>query len=359
MTPAGRGTAGLGLAENPAGRFERLSFEPDLEEPIFADDEPRPSPKTHFFHDFSKTILTTNESPDVGFEASINPYRGCEHGCIYCYARPTHEYLGLSAGRDFETKIFVKTDAANLLRKKISSKSWIPKLVNISGITDCYQPIERKLKITRSILEVMLEFRNPVTLITKNHLITRDLDLFRSMNDFKSVGVFITITSLDSDLIDRMEPRTSRPSFRLKAIETLANAGIPVGVLIAPVIPGLTDSEMPDILKAAASAGAQFADYVPLRLPYGLGPLFEAWLTQHFPERKEKILNRIKEIRGGKLNDPNFNSRMRGSGVFAEQLRSLFHLYSKKEKFNSSRLELSTQHFRRPDLDGQLSLFNL
>ena len=279
-------------------------------------------------------------------------------GCIYCYARPTHEYLGFSAGRDFETKILVKENAAELLREKLMSKSWVPKVVNLSGVTDCYQPIERKLRLTRSLVAVLSEFKNPFTVITKNHLVTRDVDLFKPMAEISAVGVFISITSLDPQLIDRMEPRTSRPIFRLKAIESLAQAGIPVGVMVAPVVPGLTDHEMPAILKSAADAGARFAAYVPLRLPHGLGDLFEAWVTLHFPERKNKILNRIRELRGGRLNDPEFGSRMRGVGVFAEQLRSMFHLYEKKVGLNQSELILSAEKFKAPDPYGQCSFFD-
>jgi DNA repair photolyase len=354
----GRGVSGLnnglgnspGNAENPAGRFERIQIVNDPELAPLPEGEERPLLRTQFFKDSSRTVLTTNDSPDVGFEASVNPYRGCEHGCIYCFARPTHEYLGLSAGLDFESKIFVKEDAAVLLREKLMSKSWTPKVVQVSGITDCYQPIERKLKITRSVLEVLHEFKNPFSIITKNHLVTRDLDL-------NGVVIYVSVTSLDSSLIERMEPRTSRPMLRLKAIETLAKANINVGAMIAPVIPGLTDHEMPDIIKAIANAGARSVSYVPLRLPYGLGELFEAWATQHFPDRKDKILNRIREFRGGKLNDPNFNSRMRGEGVFAEHLRAMFHLYTKKTGLNSHYTELSTEHFRRPAEHGQLEFF--
>ena len=355
----GRATLGLGEAENPSSRFERLKIgnDPLEESSFFKDEDPAPLPRTQVFRDFSKSILSTNDSPDIGFEFSINPYRGCEHGCIYCYARPTHEYLGLSAGMDFETKIFAKTDAARLLREKLNSSNWVPKPIFISGITDCYQPLERKLRITRSIVEVLTEFRNPLAFITKNHLVTRDVDLLKSMSEINAVRGFISITSLDPKLIERMEPRTSRPALRLKAIETLAKAGIPMGVMVAPVIPGLTDSEIPQILESARNAGAEWAGYTPVRLPYGVGTLFEAWLSQHFPDRKEKILNRIREIRGGKINDPNFNTRMRGTGLYAEHLRSLFKLYTKKLGMNQISIELSTEHFQRPGEGKQFSLF--
>lgn len=346
---------GRGTNDNPTNRFEKVDL-------AFGDyvqhdpEDPGISPKTHFYVDPSRTILSKNDSPDVGFSYSVNPYRGCEHGCIYCYARPTHEYLGLSAGLDFETKILVKKDAAHLLREKLQSRTWQPETINFSGVTDCYQPIERKLQVTRSCLEVLLEFRNPFAIITKNHLVTRDLDIFKEMNQFQGVGVFISVTTLDGKLAEKMEPRTSHPQARLKAIETLANAGIPVGVMLAPLIPGLTDHEMPGILKTIKSAGAKFAGYVPLRLPYVLDDLFISWLEQHFPDKKEKVLNRIKEIRGGKLNSSEFGSRMRGEGIYAEQLRSMFHLYTKKEGLNEERLNLSIKHFRRPSPHGQLDL---
>lgn len=348
---------GRGTDLNPNNRFERLKFEEgELTQPF--PEEELPLHRTQFYDDPSKTILTSNDSPDIGFDYSINPYRGCEHGCVYCFARPTHEYLGMSAGLDFESKILVKRNAPQLLREKLASKSWEPQCINVSGVTDCYQPIERKLQITRKCLEVLLDFRNPFSIITKNHLVTRDLDVLQEMAKFKGVGVFISITTLDPKLAEVMEPRTSHPASRLKAIEKLAKAGIPVGSMVAPVIPGLTDHEMPSILKAIKNAGGEFAGYVPLRLPFVLDDLFSNWLETHFPDRKEKVLNRIREIRGGKLNDGNFGSRMRGEGIYAEHLRSMFHLYSKKEGLNQKRLNLTSEHFRRVSLHGQMDLFS-
>ena len=347
---------GRGTAVNPLNRFEHVAIEegdfvqhsPDDEMPLF---------RTEFIDDPSRSILSQNDSPDVGFDFSVNPYRGCEHGCVYCFARPTHEYLGMSAGLDFETKILVKHNAASLLRDKLASRSWKPAVVNFSGVTDCYQPIERKLEITRRCLEVMSDFRNPFTIITKNSLVTRDLDILKDMAEINGVGVFISVTTLDPKLAEVMEPRTSHPVSRLRAIETLAKAGIPVGSMIAPVVPGLTDHEMPKIIKAIKNAGASFAGMVPLRLPYVLDDLFSQWLEQHFPDRKDKVLNRIREIRGGKLNNSDFGSRMRGEGVYAEQLRSMFRLYTAKEGLNQKHLALSTEHFRRVASPGQLSLF--
>ena len=346
---------GRGTSVNPTNRFESVDIVVD--EYVEADpDGPSPSPRTQFIPDSSRSILTQNNSPDVGFEFSVNPYRGCEHGCVYCFARPTHEYLGMSAGLDFETKIMVKENAASLLREKLLSKSWKPEVINLSGVTDCYQPIERKLKLTRACLEVLTDFRNPFTIITKNSLVLRDLDILKEMSQFNGVKVMISVTTLDSKLATVMEPRTSHPLSRLKTIETLAQAGIPVGAMIAPVIPGLTDHEMPAILKAVAQAGATQVGYVPLRLPYVLDELFTNWLEEHFPDRKERVLNRIKEIRGGKLNNSEFGSRMRGEGIYAEQIRSMFHLYSRKENLNQMRTELSVEHFRRPGVAEQLDL---
>src|SRR5688572_15242967 len=284
---------GRGAAENPANRFEPIEYVPDMD----AYDPDEPPPPTMVFRDNTKKIIARNNSPDVGFEFSINPYRGCEHGCIYCYARPTHEYFGLSAGLDFETKIFAKLDAAQLLRKELAAPKWNGELIAISGVTDCYQPLERKLKITRSCLEVLLDFRNPTALITKNHLITRDVDILSQMAEYGGVGVSVSITSLRNEIQRVMEPRTSVPARRLEAVEVLAKAGVPVNVMVAPVVPGLTDHEIPAILQAARDAGAHSAGYITLRLPYAVKELFERWLERHFPERKDKILNRVREMR--------------------------------------------------------------
>ena len=343
------GFRGRGSADNPKNRFEKIErvAEPEADEVS--------SPATEFLPDSSKSIIAYNDSPDVGFDASINPYRGCEHGCIYCYARPTHEYLGFSAGLDFETRIMVKRNAPELLRKELSSPSWEPQVLASSGVTDCYQPIEKKLQLTRRCLEVLLEFRNPVIIITKNHLVTRDIDILSELARFDCAAVFISVTSLDEKLSGLMEPRASRPARRLGAISTLARAGIPVGYLQAPMIPGLTDSEAPAIAAAAAKAGARYAGYVPLRLPHAVKELFENWLERHYPERKEKVLNRIRAIRGGNLNDPNFHSRMSGQGIYAEQMAELFRIARKKAGIEERSPNLSTAHFRRPK--EQLKLF--
>ena len=343
---------GRGSASNPKNRFESIERVPEPPE----DSDEFPSPHTQFFSDSSKSIIAYNESPDVGFDASVNPYRGCEHGCVYCYARPSHEYLGYSAGLDFETKILVKDDAPDLLRKALSSPKWKPQLVALSGNTDCYQPVEKQKQLTRHCLEIFLEFRNPVVIVTKNHLVTRDIDVLSELAKFNCIGVTLSVSTLDHQLASFMEPRASRPARRLEAIGKLSEAGVPVGYLQAPMIPGLTDSEAPAIALAAAKAGATFAGYVALRLPFAVKDLFEQWLEQHYPAKKDKILHRVREIRGGKLNDPNFKSRMRGEGIYAEQMAKLFQLARRKSGITERWPKLTTEHFCRP-ARAQLSLF--
>jgi DNA repair photolyase len=346
---------GRGALDNPRNRFETIDVVPDPDAELAPDDE-LPAPRTVFLKDTSRKILTTNDSPDVGMETTINPYRGCEHGCIYCFARPTHEYLGFSAGLDFETKIMVKHDAPQLLRAALSARTYQPGTISISGVTDCYQPVERTLRITRGCLEVLAEFRNPVGLITKNHLITRDADVLSDLATDNAAVAILSVTTLDADLQRVLEPRTSSPARRLDAIAKLKDAGVPVGVMVAPIIPGLTDHETPAILKAAADAGASFAAYVPLRLPYVLAPMFEGWLERHFPDRKDKVLNRIRSMRGGKLNDGNFHTRMVGQGVFAEQIATMFEMGRRKAGLSEAGPSLSTAAFRRPP-GPQLSLW--
>ena len=338
-----RGIVGRGAAANPKNRFEKIEVQPDPDE--LDPDEPRP--ETVYLRDYSRTIVARNNSPDIGFEASVNPYRGCSHGCSYCYARPTHEYLGLSAGLDFETKILVKQDAPELLRRELSSPRWEPKTLSISGVTDPYQPVEKKLRITRRCLEVLAAFRNPVAMVTKNHLVTRDLDLLSELARHNAAAVAISLTTLDDDLRRVMEPRTSRPVRRLAAMEKLADAGVPVGVMIAPVIPGLTDHELPNLLSAAAEAGATFAGFVPVRLPHAVAPIFEDWLGLHFPDRKDKVLNRIRSMREGRLNDPNFGSRMKGEGFYAEHIARLFEVSRRRAGIEGRFPRLSTAAFRR------------
>lgn len=336
--------------ENPPNRFEGIAYIPEPE-----GIERGISPKTVFYKDTSRSIIAYNDSPDVGFDASINPYRGCEHGCIYCYARPTHEYLSLSAGLDFESKIFVKEDAPKLLRIELSSPKWQPKPLAISGVTDPYQPAERRFCLTRECLKVLAEFRNPVGIVTKNYLVTRDIDILKELAEYQAAVVALSITTLNPNLVRVMEPRTSQPDLRLKAIEKLSAIGIPVMVLIAPVIPGLTDHEIPRIIERAVEAGARQAGYVLLRLPYGVADLFQYWLDRHFPHKKSKIINRLRSIRKGKLNTTEFHERMKGEGIFAEQIETLFTVACRKAGIEGDKIHLSHAAFRRPG-DTQLKL---
>jgi DNA repair photolyase len=345
-TPRGRGAL-----DNPPNRFERIAYQRDED----WNPEEDPSPKTQFLRDVSQTIITYNHSPDIPFSASINNYRGCEHGCSYCYARPTHEYLGFSAGLDFESRIMVKESAPELLRHELSAPKWKPQELAMSGVTDCYQPIERKLQITRRCLAVLAEFRNPVSIITKNFLVTRDLDWLRELAANHAVHVNISINSLDKELAGRLEPRASLPKQRLAAVEALSKAGIPVGVLVAPVIPALNDHEMPSVLAAAKAAGAGWAGTEILRLPLVVAPIFELWLERNVPGNKDKIINRIRAIRGGKLNDPRFGVRMRGEGIFAGQLSQMFHAVCRKVGLSEEGPPLSVAAFRRPE-GAQLEL---
>ncbi len=335
---------GRGTAKNPRNRFEVLSLEPD---PDVLDDE-APSPRTVFLDDRSRTIVTRNDSPDIPFDRSVNPYRGCEHGCIYCYARPYHEYAGFSAGLDFESRILVKREAPALLRKELAKPSWEPQVVNLSGVTDCYQPIERTLRLTRGCLEVLAEFRNPVGLITKSALVTRDLDLFRRLAAHDAVLVGVSLTTLDAELASKLEPRAARPARRLEAIAEIAAAGVPVHVSVAPVIPGLNEHEIPRIVAAARDAGATSASYLAVRLPYGVKDLFSQWLEDHFPDRKEKVLNRIRSLRGGKLSDARFGHRMRGEGIHADAMEQLFRVACARAGLERDRRPLSTDAFRVP-----------
>lgn len=339
---------GRGASSNNNSRFDSLQYQAEPQDFDEYLEEGKPRLQTQVLKDTSRTIITGNKSPDIGFRFSINAYRGCEHGCAYCYARPTHEYLGLSAGLDFESKIFVKEQAPELLEKALMAKSWQPEVIGMSGVTDCYQPLEKKFELTRGCLQVLLRFRNPVFIITKNYLITRDIEILKEMAAYQGVGVLVSITTLDPALARDLEPRTSQPAARLKAVEILAKAGIPVSVNVAPVIPGLNDHEMPAILKAAADAGAQGAGYTAVRLPLSVLPVFEEWLDVHRPLNKEKILSAIRDIRGGKLNDANFGSRMRGEGPRAEQMRQMFKLYTRKYKLNQMSMGLSAEHFQRP-----------
>jgi DNA repair photolyase len=345
---------GRGVSSNPASRFDRIHYEPDPDAPP----DEAVAPTTILLRDTTRTIIATNESPDVGFDASINPYRGCEHGCTYCYARPYHEYLGFSAGLDFETKILVKEDAPELLRRELSSPKWQPRVLGISGVTDAYQPIERHLQVTRRCLEVLAECRNPVTIVTKNHLVARDADLLGELARYSAALVFVSITTLDPDLARRMEPRAAQPAGRLAAVRELRAAGVPTGVMVSPVVPGLNDHEIPAILAAAADAGAQFASSTVVRLPQAVGDLFERWLTQHYPERKDKVLGRIKELHGGKVTDARFGIRHKGEGVLAKSIGDLFAVARARVGLDRRPPEVSTAAFRRPRDPVQPTLFD-
>ncbi|MCE9532133.1 MAG: PA0069 family radical SAM protein [Planctomycetes bacterium] len=344
---------GRGASENPPNRFIPLYRERYDD----WDDPEDPAPATRFFRDQTRSILTTNDSPDIPFTFSLNPYRGCEHGCIYCYARPTHEWLSLSAGLDFETQIFVKENAPELLRQELRSRKWVPQTVSISGVTDAYQPIERRLELTRRCLQVFAEFRNPIGIVTKNALVARDIDILKELAAVQGAMVYLSITTLDPDLARVMEPRASNPVARLRAIEELAAAGIPVGVMNAPIIPGLNDHETPAVLEACAKAGAISAGYVVLRLPFAVKELFATWLEQHYPARKERILGRIRETRGGNLNDGRFGSRMKGEGEWAEVFRDMFLLHRRRLGMAERGPKLSTESFTNGRL-AQGSLFD-
>lgn len=335
---------GRGASRNPANRFERIEVEYD---PLEFDPD-APAPKTEFFWDDTREIISWNNSPDIPFDAAVNPYRGCEHGCVYCFARPFHEYLGYSAGLDFETKIHVKRNAAALLRREFMKPFWKPQTVSLSSVTDPYQPVEAKLRITRALLEVFAEFRNPVGVITKNALVTRDIDLLGELAKHNAAGVALSITTLDESIARKLEPRTSTIEKRFQAVKQLSEAGVPVTVMLAPIIPGLTDSDIPGLVERAAQAGARRAAMLPVRLPHGVGPLFEEWLDAHFPGHKQKVLNRIREMRGGELNDGRFKKRMQGEGKQAEHLHAMFKLAVKKHGLNTERIEHSTAAFRRP-----------
>jgi DNA repair photolyase len=348
---------GRGAGFNPQNRFEELHvdyYSEDVLQYFDIEEDERKIP-TRFYLDTSKSILAKNDSPDLGFDYSINPYRGCEHGCIYCYARPSHEYLGFSSGIDFETKIMVKMDAPQLLDKTFQDEKWKPQVICFSGNTDCYQPAEKKLELTRQCLEVFLKYRNPVSIITKNALIQRDIHILKELALLELVEVVISITTLHGGLVKKMEPRTSAPHRRLDTIELLAKNKIPVGVNVAPIIPGLTDEEVPRIIKEASLRGATFAGNQLLRLPYAVKELFRDWLKKNFPERESKIIKQIRDTRGGKLSDSEFGTRMTGSGHIASAIRNLFEASCKKYGLNKTRYQLRADlFFRKNNIQTEL-----
>lgn len=350
---------GRAASANPPNRFERTHREDDFEQ--LDEDElaagPRPTP-TEYLPDQSQSLLVSNDSPDIPFRWSMNPYRGCEHGCAYCYARPSHELLGFGAGLDFETKIIVKHKAAEILRKELASPRWRPELIALSGNTDCYQPAERSFRLTRGLLEVALEARQPVGILTKNRLILRDLDLLAEMAQRRLVHVGLSVTTLDAELARKLEPRTASPVARLETIRQLTAAGVPVRAMLAPIVPGLTDSELPALLEAVSLAGAQAASYILLRLPQAVKAVFGQWLAEHAPLQAERVESRIRDSRGGDIDDSQFGRRMRGQGPYAEQIAQTFRVFAARYKLQRPLPELDFSQFRAPrPPSGQMWLF--
>ena len=351
---------GRGAYVSPPNRFGQIHAEDDLEHVEHDEEylEGLRTLKTQYLPDDSRSIVSKNDSPDLNFNYSLNPYRGCLHGCSYCYARPTHEYLGLNAGLDFESKIFVKERAPELFRDFLARDNWTPELIAFSGITDCYQPIERDYQLTRQCLEVAAEARQPIGIVTKNALVTRDLDVLTEMASHQVISVAISVTTLDAELARVMEPRTSTPEARLLAISKLADAKVPVSVMIGPVIPGLNDSEIPAILKAASEAGATKASWNLLRLPLAVRPIFEDWLARVRPLDRERVESRIQACRDGGMNDANFGSRMRGTGEIADQISQTFRVFAAKFGLDRGIDRMDTAAFRPPKpSSGQLRLF--
>ncbi len=345
---------GRGALSNETSRYDtekrvRTTDGWEAEVAAAAEDDELPPLRTILTRDATRTIIARNNSPDIGFDRSINPYRGCEHGCIYCFARPTHAYLGLSPGLDFETKILFKPEAAKLLTAELAAPKYKCAVMAMGTNTDPYQPVERDLKVTRQILRVLSDFNHPVGIVTKNHLVTRDIDILADMARRNLAEVFLSVTTLDKDLARAMEPRASAPPRRLDAIRALATAGIPAGVMTAPMIPGLNDHEMEAILDAAVDAGATRAGYVPLRLPLEIKELFEEWLKTHRPDRAERVLSLIRQMRGGKLYDAEFGSRMRGEGPLAILLSQRFAAAVKRLGLNRLGVRLDTSAFHVPE----------
>jgi DNA repair photolyase len=348
---------GRGAASNPTGRFDSLAVEKTHDD--WYQDEPPERVAETVLPDRARGIISSNDSPDVGFEQSINPYRGCSHGCVYCFARPSHAFLGLSPGLDFETKLFYKANAVEILEAELARPRYVCKPIALGINTDGYQPLEKKLEVTRGILTVLARCRHPVTIVTKSALVLRDLDLLADLARDRLVSVMVSITSLSDEIKRTLEPRTASPLTRLRVVAELARAGVQVGVLVAPVIPAITDHEMEHILSAAAEAGASSAGYVLLRLPHELKILFREWLTDHYPERAAHVMSLINQARGGKDYDSEFGVRMRGTGAYAELLRARFDLAVRKLGLEAAqaRYELDCSKFRPPAAaSGQMSL---
>jgi len=344
---------GRGAQINTANKYLANSLSKEHVEGI--DDWEIGNEKTSFIFSSAKTIVNKVESPDVGMVYSLNPYQGCEHGCIYCYARNSHEYWGFSAGLDFERKILVKKDAPELFKKFLEKKNWPAHTISISGNTDCYQPCERKYRLTRQLLKIALDYKQPISMITKNSLILRDLDIIQEMAKHNLIGVFVSITSLDENLRQKLEPRTTTAKQRLKVIEQLSSVGVPMGVMSAPIIPGLNNHEIPAILKASAQAGAIWAGYNIVRLNGSIGKIFEDWLAKSFPDRFEKVWHQIQSCHNGNVNDSRFGKRMRGEGNFAELINHTFKLHCKLNGLNQKSIELDSSSFKKPQ--AQLKLF--
>jgi DNA repair photolyase len=344
---------GRGATFNPKVRFESIALDPfdDGWQSLERIAEEAPPPRTEVFSDTSRSVIARNQSPDIPFDRSINPYRGCEHGCIYCYARPSHAYLGLSPGLDFETKLFAKHDAAALLEQELAAPGYRCAPIALGPNTDPYQPLERRLQITRSVLEVLARCRHPVTIVTKSAAILRDVDLLAPMAADGLARVFVSVTSLDPALARRLEPRAAAPHRRLQAIEQLSAAGIQVGAMVAPIIPGLTDHQLEAILAAVARAGARDASYVLLRMPYETKDLFDDWLQAHAPLRKEHVLSLVRQCRGGRLNDPTFGRRMRGEGAYAKLIAKRFAVARRKHGLEPIDRALRTDLFEPPSGD--------
>jgi DNA repair photolyase len=340
---------GRGAVTNLQGRYEVDQREAVDDGWQTADEDGEPTTlRTQVFEERAKTILTHNASPDIPFNVSLNPYRGCEHGCIYCFARPTHSYLGLSPGLDFESRIYAKINAPELLERELSKKSYVPEPIALGVATDAWQPAERDLRLTRRVVEVLSERNQPFAAITKSSLIERDIDLLAPMAERGQFMAAITITTLDADIARTLEPRAATPSRRLRTIRTLSEAGIPVGVSIAPVIPFVTEPDMERVLEACAQAGASNASYIVLRLPWEVAPLFKDWLSAHFPDRAERVMSRVRDMRGGKDYDSSFSTRMKGEGLWADLLRQRFHKAVRRLGLNErERGILDMSHFRR------------
>ncbi len=350
---------GRGAASNPEGRFESIRHhaEDDGWQSLLLDEQ-APRPRTEVTEERARSVITRNDSPDIHFTQALNPYRGCEHGCIYCFARPSHSYINLSPGLDFETKLRAKSNLAEVLRLELSRPGYVVSPINIGSNTDPYQPIERRWRLTRAALELLAECHHPCTIVTKNAMVERDLDILVPMARERLVQVFVSVNSLDNHLAAKLEPRASAPHRRIKAIRTLAEAGVPVGVLVAPIIPALNDSDMEAVLEQAADAGARCAGYTTLRLPYELKALFREWLTLHVPQRAAHVMSLVQQMHGGRDYDSDFTTRMRGQGVFAELIRRRFDVACRKHGFGRAReLWLDTSRFvppRKPSPQGQL-----